>query len=257
VRHKTILLASAAAAALIIAEPAQAQGLYFSASGGANFMEDESAAFFLGKSTYGAQFDPDTGFLLETAVGLELDRWLHGLKVEMAMSYRRNKLGGEWTATTDEIIGPSSVQAAAIATGAITGHMSTFALMANAWYEFNVGSRFKPYLGGGVGWARSKTDGVFQEPDVLIDALAVDPFDGFSVTSSGFAYQLGAGVTSEVMPGVSLGLGYRYFDAPNTEIFFSGKSIGAVVSAVPSPSNSAKFDNISQSVALTLSIDIN
>ena len=255
-RHKTILLASAAAAALIIAQPAEATGLYFSASGGANFVEDQNGSFttdfFRGTNTYRAHFDPETGFLLETAVGLELDHWLHGLRTELAMSYRRNSIDGHWSVSTSI----SDLAAMDLFTGNINGHTSTFALMANAWYEFAIGSRFKPYLGGGVGWARSKLDGAFEEPVIEVSAAAVDPFDGFSVTSSGFAYQLGAGVTTQVMPGVSLGLGYRYFDAPNTEIFFGGKISNDVAPLVNS-SNSIKFDNVSHSVALSLSIDIN
>jgi len=259
VRRKTLLLASVAALVVVAAEPSFAEGFYFSTSGGANFMRDRDGTFTTdfvrGGATYDAHYDFQTGFLLSSAIGLELDHWLRGLRVELEASYRRNKLDGHWSVTTDN---PDIVSPDAVATGAINGHASTFALMANAWYEFDIGTRFKPYVGGGMGWARSQIDGGFAVNPLSVTALDVNPFEGFNVQSQGFAYQLGAGITSQIMPGVSLGLGYRYFDAPDTEIFFAGKFIGlGDVSPAASSNNSIKFDNVSHSVALTLTVDIN
>jgi len=259
VRRKTLLLASVAALVVVAAEPSFADGFYFSTSGGANFMRDRDGTFttdfFRSGATYDAHYDFQTGFMLSSAIGFELDRWLHGLKVELEASYRRNKVGGHWSVTTDS---PDIVSPDALATGDISAHASTFALMANAWYEFDIGTRFKPYVGGGVGWARSSLDGAFGETRLGITAADVNPFFGFNIQNQGFAYQLGAGITSQIMPGVSLGLGYRYFDAPDTEIFFAGKIIGSGdVSPAASGDNSIKFDNVSHSVALTLTVDIN
>jgi opacity protein-like surface antigen len=261
VRRKAILLASVTGAALIALGPAYAEGFYVGVLGGANFVQSQDGSFttdFRLTNTFHAHFDPDTGFLLGSVVGLELDRWLHGFRVELEASYRRNDVGGRWDVTSvNNLAIPGEIGAAALATGPISANMSTFALMANAWYEFSVGSRFKPYLGGGFGWARSRLDGEFEEPNISLTAQAVNPFNGFVVENSGFAYQLGFGITSEISPGVSLGIGYRYFDAPNTEIFFAGKLIGSGVTAAASSNNSIKFDNVSHSVALTFSVDIN
>ncbi|MBI1212789.1 MAG: outer membrane beta-barrel protein [Alphaproteobacteria bacterium] len=258
-RRKFILLASVAGAALVAAEPAFGEGFYYSTSGGANFVKDRDGSFTTNFSsgTYNAHFDFETGFMLSSAIGLELDRWLHGLKVEIEGSYRRNKIGGNWTFTESSAITIPTIglSAVALSSGSISGHLSTFALMSNAWYEFDIGTRFKPYIGGGVGWARSKLDGAFQSNRLLITSLAINPFQGFSVENSGFAYQLGAGITSQIMPGVSLGLGYRYFDGPDIELsFFSGKA--AAVGPAAFGSNSINFNNVSHSVALSLSVDI-
>lgn len=258
-RRKAILLATVAGTALAFVEPALAAptGMYFSVSGGANFMQSEDGSFSTFRNTTVVEhIDPKTGFLISSAVGLELENWLHGFKVELEASYRRNELGGHWEATRSEL-NLSSVGAQAFASGGVEGHSSTFALMANAWYEFNIGTRFKPYFGGGVGWAKSKTDGALEDNLVSLTAAAVNPFGGFSAESSGFAYQLGAGITSEIMPGVSLGIGYRYFDAPNTELFFGGKLIGNGIGAAALSDGEIKFDNVSHSVALTLTVDIN
>jgi opacity protein-like surface antigen len=256
VRHKAILLASAASAALFAAQPAVAEGPYLSVSGGTTFIQDkdgEFEQFFRGSNTYGAHFDPDAGFLISTALGLELDHWLAGLKVEIEGSYRRNHVGGGWTRTETEVV------IHALSSGPIDAHLSTFALMANAWYEFSIGSRFKPYFGGGIGWARSQVDGVFVEPTNVVQGLAdtINPFEGFHVENSGFAYQLGAGITSQISPGVSLGLGYRFFDGPNNEFFF-GSAIPSLTAAASSAGEGhVKFDNVEQSVILSLSIDVN
>jgi opacity protein-like surface antigen len=253
-RSKAILLASVAGATLLVAQPAFAEGFYFSTSGGANFVNDPHDATFTTRvGTYDAHFNFDTGFVLTTAIGLELDRWLHGLKAELEASYRRNKIDGRWEFTSSG--SPFVINDAALSSGDVTGHASTFALMANTWYEFDIGSRFKPYFGGGIGWAHTQFDGALGE-NRLITALDVNPFGGFSVSNSGFAYQLGAGITSQIMPGVSLGLGYRYFDGPDTDIFFSGKLIGSGVSAAASNSNELKFNNVNHSVALSLTVDI-
>jgi len=244
--RKTILLASVAGA-LLASAPARAEGLYLSAFGGANFVKSQDGSFRSGFNTVVEHFDPDTGFLLGAALGVGLDHWLHGLKVEIEPSYRRNDVGGHWQVNSEVLL-----NALALPNGDISGNMSTFALMANAWYEFDIGSRFKPYVGGGAGWARSQIDGVLDRPllrGAAIAALSANPFNGFSVENSGFAYQLGFGITSQIMPGVSLGLGYRFFDGPNTELFFGGKLL---VSNQP-----IKFQDQNQSVALSLNIDIN
>src|SRR4051794_27837371 len=97
-RLKSILLASSGALSLMAAAPASADGFYVSTFGGANWMRDEDA-FFDGKRsrTLFAHFNPDTGFVLGGAVGLELNNWLTGLKFEIETSFRHNDLGGHWS----------------------------------------------------------------------------------------------------------------------------------------------------------------
>lgn len=250
-RLTSMLMASTAALVLVAAAPAHANGFYFSTFGGGNFLESQDRVFTGEVSTLRAHFDPDAGFLLGSAVGLGLDNWLAGLKVEIEASYRRNSLGGHWI-DNGLLVGLDQLDAQAVTSGDISGFASTFALMTNAWYEFSIGTRFKPYVGGGVGWARSKIDGVFERSNLVngqVFAAAINPFSGFVLENSGFAFQLGAGVTTEVMPGVSLGLGYRYFDGPNSEFTFGG--------LISSLNDGVKFDNVNQSVALSLTIDIN
>jgi len=256
VRRKAILLASVAGVGLIAAQPAAAQGFYFSASGGAAFTQDDNVTFRSGfriGTTFNAHFDSKAGFLLEAAMGLDMGLWLQGLKFEMATSFQRNNVGGRWTGTTSDF-DLDAVGAQAFTSGPVIAHLSTFALMANAWYEFDIGSRFKPYFGGGLGWARSDLDGQLQRGNSP-SILAINPFNGFHIENSGFAYQLGAGISTLIMPGTHLGIGYRYFDAPDTEVFFGGKLLDNINAAAVNE-NRLEFDGVSHSVLLTLTVDI-
>src|SRR5262249_44910973 len=135
--------------------------------------------------------------------------------------------------------------------------MSTFALMANLWYEFDIGMRIRPFFGGGVGWARSHADGFFGEPQGLAAAEVVDPFEqGFDTEKSGFAYQLGFGLATYIIPGTRLSLGYRYVNAPNITLDFGDAQNLSGPSALDIGDGHVKFDNNSHEVELSLGIAI-
>ena len=181
--------------------------MYLSVFGGANLLQDQSV---LGTSRTEFSTSTDTGFVLGSAVGTSLDKWAKGLRAEVEVSYRRNDLAGDWARTFIPV------------SGVIEGNESTFSIMANVWYDIDIGSKVRPYVGGGAGWARSQLDGV------QITTFAFGPVPpsvnrSGSIDTNGFAWQLGAGINYEVMPDVDLGIGYRYMDAPNVDAFFFGK----------------------------------
>lgn len=230
--NKRYLLATAAIAVLASAGQAQAKDLYVSVLGGANWWQDQTQAS--GESSTVIHFDADTGFVLGGAVGLHLDNWLHGLRAEIEASYRRNDINGHWATSESD-------------TGTVRGHVSTFAVMANVWYDIDIGSKFKPYIGGGVGWARSHFDGA-----ILTSSGATRSGEGTtSFDAAGFAYQLGAGFNYEIMHGVDLGIGYRFTVDPRLRFKdggeFGGEGFGG---------EGYTLDNHNHSVALTLSVDI-
>lgn len=72
--------------------------------------------------------------------------------------------------------------------------MHALAWMLNAWWDIRNGSRFTPYLGGGIGVAR----GSMASPGPVNN------------TGSCVAYQLGGGVDFQLSKGWSLDLGYRH-----------------------------------------------
>jgi len=243
-RMKRVLLASTALALLAGAQQAQAGDLYISVFGGANWVADSSANFTDTGGTdtttyYQWNTDADTGFVLGGAVGTHLDNWAKGLKVELEASYRRNDVAGGWAVSQITDGGEDA------ATGAIDANISTFAMMANVWYEHDMGWKVRPYIGGGLGWANAKLDGAGITTD------GTDTFTSFDEHNSGFAWQLGVGLNYEAMPGVDLGLGYRYFNGPDfdepfgIDPWFAGKEFFG------------KVDNNSHSVLINLTVDIN
>lgn len=231
---RQILLASSAATALAAAVgPARAGDFYVSVLGGANWAQGFSANVTECCTVGHASGDTDTGFMLGGAFGVHLDRWLHGLRAEMEVSYRRNDLKGDWSTTDGSESGPFS------------GHVSTFAIMANLWYDIDIGSKFVPYIGGGAGWGRHQVTFVATDTDDLVMESNFSR-DSVHLERNGFVYQLGAGVNYEIMHDVQLGLGYRYFHAQDIKGVLE-------VDELDAPLN-ISGDN--HTVALSLTIDI-
>lgn len=201
-QNKKLWLATTAIALLGSIPQAQADGLYVSVFGGANFVAEESAAVDVGPGSTTETFssDPDTGFVIGGVIGTHLDKWAKGLRTEIEVAYRRNDVGGTWF----DGDGSSSFEA-----GFIDANVSTFTIMANAWYDINIGSKVVPYVGGGVGWARSQAKVAFIET-----TPTSGDFDTDVIENSGFAWQLGLGFNYEVAPDVDVGIGYRYLVTP-------------------------------------------
>lgn len=244
-RLKRVLLASSALALLAGASTAQADGLYISVFGGANWAEDSDSSLFTtdgvtDSTVFNVNTDADAGFIVGGAVGTGLDKWLNGLSVEVEASYRRNDVAGNWN-----VLDFDTGVLDRTTTGAIDANLSTFAVMANVWYEHDFGWKIRPYIGGGVGWGRTKFDGA------LLTSALTDSETTWDLTNDGFAWQLGFGFNYQAAPGVDLGLGYRYFNGPdidlpyNIDLFWSNDV------------NFGKVDADNHSVTVNLTIDVN
>lgn len=100
------------------------------------------------------------------------------------------------------------------------GSRATLSLMANAWYDLDVGIGFTPYFGGGLGvqYVRYDIDkpGVPSSamPDVLRAANAIGGDDGDWV----LAYQFGGGVAYRLMESLVVQVGYRYMGAGDPKL---------------------------------------
>jgi opacity protein-like surface antigen len=222
---KRVLLASSALALLAGAGSAHASDMYISVLGGANWQADSSGGVVT-PTTSSFNVDPDTGFVIGGVVGAKLTNWLDGLRAEIEVAYRRNDLSGTFTASS----GGTS--------GIIDANFSNFSVMANVWYDIDMGWKIKPYVGGGAGWVRSKSDGALQTPLTT----PTTTFTTFSVTASGFAWQLGIGFNYEAAPGVDVGVGYRYFEGQDFAPFVLGFG---------------RLENQNHSVLVNLTIDVN
>jgi len=166
-------------AVFLSASLAQAKGFYLGAYGGANWSDTNYSSPWV-------SFESDTGYVIGGVLGTNLDQ-VPGLAIEADLSFRSNPIDGVIC------YDPFS----------ISDH--TWGLLANAKYTFDTPKwPVHPYLLVGAGYA-SRT-------------ATVDDW-GYEVSNDGFAWQLGAGVNTTVAPGIQLGVGYRYFDAPNLSAY--------------------------------------
>lgn len=246
-RNKAIFLATTAIALLGGAGTAQAEDLYISVFGGANWQPGSSGAqSFVSESASTTTLfdeDADTGFVLGAAIGTSLDNWVQGLRTEIEVSFRRNDRSGSWYTNVDIIRGPDGS-----ATGELNGNVSNFAIMANVWYDVNMGWKAVPYVGAGAGWARSHLELLAVPTSTHGDACCTGTGAWASTDqrNNGFAWQVGAGVNYPVSDGVKVGVGYRYFNGPSFDPLFIGKNRLPV-----------SVDNDNHSVAASLTISIN
>jgi opacity protein-like surface antigen len=225
---KRVLLASSALALLAGAGSAHAGDMYISVLGGANWQADSSGAVVTPTSS-SFNVDPDTGFVVGGAVGAKLDQWLNGLRAEIEVAYRRNDLSGSFSTSSGST------------GGVLNLNSSNFSVMANVWYDIDMGWKIKPYVGGGAGWVRSKVNGA-AVTTFTSGGSTTGLFTTFNATASGFAWQLGLGFNYEAAPGVDVGVGYRYFEGQDFAPFFLGFG---------------RLENQNHSVLVNLTIDVN
>jgi opacity protein-like surface antigen len=203
-RLKTVLMASAAVVVGLAASGvAQAGGAYGTFSGGLNWTDDPP---FVSNGTTHIDLAAEDGFIVALALGWHLDDVITpGLRVELEGAYRHNNANGSFTALT---AGGGTVSSS------LGNDLATWSLMANLWYDFDMGHSLRPYFGGGVGWARNK----------VVPELSANP----TIESEGFAWQAGFGINVAVSPAGSVGLGYRYMDAGEGPETVGGESLGDI-----------------------------
>jgi len=250
-RLKSVLLASCVGAVgLCGASPAEAGGLYGSILGGYDIPSagkiNRAFSTTVGTSTnytfssWSDNFSkPENGFMLAVAIGYDLSTAVTpGLKVELEGGYRHNNVKGALFAFYSTLHSGSSLStsASASATGA---DFTTWSLMANAWYEFDTGGKLRPFVGGGVGWARTKFN-----PEVVSGGLFRPSED------EGFAWQLGAGINWHLSPHGSIGLGYRYFRTDDLDITINHFNLF-------SPPQHYTYDGSHQDITLSITYDLN
>lgn len=88
------------------------------------------------------------------------------------------------------------------------GRIKVLAGLANAYYDFDTGTKLKPFIGAGVGIGQVK-----------LDDSAIDGDD------TGFAYQLQAGVAYPINDKLSAQVGYRYLGVNDVEIGSGAQAI--------------------------------
>jgi outer membrane protein OmpA-like peptidoglycan-associated protein len=201
------VLALPVAAMPVSAQAQQANGIYIAAGAGVNWLQDADLSAtgaladqlrLAGRGTT-ADIRFNVGYVGVISLGYGFG---NGLRAEIEGSFRENEV--------DSIRGFGGTVRAG-------GRARTYAVMANALYDFDLGLNFGgvsflPYLGVGAGYAWREFDNV---------GATVGPFGavpGGRVTSDGtdgrFAYQaiVGASVPlTQYVPGLAFTAEYRFF----------------------------------------------
>ena len=194
------LLTGMVAAALGAASPAAADGLYGSLHAGGSFLQKSSNVdeVFAAIPT-DVDLKYKDGPMFGGALGWAFP---FGLRLEGEVTYRTNdfkRIDINSDGGLGFILGGPSLNGTSFK---VDGKETTLSFMANAWYDFKTGTRFTPYVGGGIGvtWLR-------------FDDLRLGGFTLADDSEYAGAWQLGGGVSVELTPMISLSLDYRYFSA--------------------------------------------
>jgi opacity protein-like surface antigen len=146
----------------------------------------------------------DTGYGANGALGYGWDNF----RLEGEISYREADI----SSLTVDSITVGSVAITSLGTFDVDGDASSLGLMANAWYDFDTGTKWVPYIGGGVGGAQVTAQ---------IDSIA-NVSVGFDESDWVFAYQAGAGIGYKITEAATVQLGYRYFGTSDPEFKTGG-----------------------------------
>lgn len=181
----------AALAAPAAGEPAGPGGWYLAAAVGASIPGDIEGSAPPPGSTTPSRFEAELGNVvsINAAVGYRLDR----LRLEGALSWIRMDIDS-WTNRFGKV-----------RTG---GKEWVLGLMANGWYDIDLGTALTPFVGGGLGAARvggqlEEVEGVPGDYEAEHDWVPV--------------WQVGAGVSREIGEGVAIQFGWRYLDPGRAE----------------------------------------
>lgn len=132
-------------------------------------------------------FEFDRAINFSGAIGTHLNENVRG---ELELSYRKADI--------------DSISVSGVGTASLSGDLQTLSAMAIGYYDFDVAGELKPYLSGGVGFAR-------HEGEYTILGTSFDDDDTV------FAYQLGAGFTTPVSDKSNFVAGYRYLGSSDAE----------------------------------------
>jgi opacity protein-like surface antigen len=144
--------------------------------------------------------DDNSGYTVGAVVGTRVNA-VKGLRIEADLSTRQNDV---------DIFG-----------GKISAQHETNAILGNVVYDVPVElGPVHPYVLAGLGYA--KTTATFEDVSLL------------KLEASGVAWQLGAGINTQIADGVTAGVGYRYMQGPAIEVLNTELSDGSNHSVVAS-----------------------
>lgn len=221
--RNTLMITSAAVGLIAAASSAQAASTYVGLFGGASFLDKPTmsghsiarTSYYQATSYQSVDTAYKTGFVVGANLGLD---W-GSLRTELELSYRGNnshhtaKLKTSYSLkkfyysyTYDRTPKTSTVASKLT--------LNTYALMANAWYDFHdfEFEGITPYVGGGIGFANVQLSGKMALTE------GADYTKLYRRDQVVFAWQLGAGLSMPITDTVKATLDYRYFAANSVDI---------------------------------------
>jgi len=174
---KRVLFLIMAVNALLVSARAQAahDGFYLGGAGGANWMN------------YKHDLEFKVGYFAALSVGY---RFCDRFRLEGEVGFRRNRLKD--LDFGDDIVFRSNA------------HLSTTSWMGHLFYEYPLhfcGFCIKPFIGGGIGYARS---------EFHVKSFGEHVIDDRS-TEKGFAWDVISGIAYPIWCNIDIDLEYRYF----------------------------------------------
>lgn len=85
---------------------------------------------------------------------------------------------------------------------------SVYGAMANLYYDMYTGTKFTPFVGGGIGWAHIKTSST--ATGTVAEGMAMN-ISG-DVSDNNFAWNVGAGISYALNDHIAFDISYRYSD---------------------------------------------
>jgi opacity protein-like surface antigen len=156
----------------------------------------------------------DTGYNISGQIG---HRFSGGFRVEGEFNYNRAGVkthSGVTVGGTDISAVDASVLTRGASVGSTVGTVvdsgigkqESYGVFANAYYDFNSGGSFQPYVGAGVGGQKVKFD--YRPSNIDIG----------QGSDTNFAWQVMAGATYKIGPGMEIFGQYNYRDAGTTKM---------------------------------------
>ena len=206
-----------------------------------------------------------TGFRVSGTLGYEFGT---GFRVDGEVFFARAAIGDlTYKGRTTTVPGLGTIDIEGDHPIPVSGSANQLGGMVNVWYDFNTGSRWKPFIGAGLGFVQvdwgdveynrnEVAQGAANELAVLQAQAATPDFASLppatqeqirqgaiaqaqlapgtvpelSSTDTVFAYQVGAGLGYEVTDAITVQLGYRLLKSNQLE--FTGRSaMGATATA--------------------------
>jgi len=94
------------------------------------------------------------------------------------------------------------------------GQAETWSIMANVWYDYNLGNGVTAIVGGGIGAAHVDLEYNAAVPTYFGGTVRY----GLDDSGWGFAYQLGVGLGYDLGGGMTLSAEYRYFGTTDVDV---------------------------------------